>query len=64
MNDNIAKLKSRLNLSAVGRAAATLEKKDKKKICKSLKYPIMEYPKFVNKNYETNTKIETQYLLV
>ena len=39
-------------------------KKDKKKICKSLKYPIMEYPKFVNKNYETNTKIETQYLLV
>jgi ABC-type multidrug transport system fused ATPase/permease subunit len=32
MKDNIAKVKSRLNLSAVGRAAGTLEKKDKKKV--------------------------------
>jgi len=39
-------------------------KKDKKQIFKQLKYPIMEYPKFKNTNYKTNTNIQTQRLLI
>ena len=39
-------------------------KKDKKEILKQLKYPIMDYPKFENTNYKTNTNIKTQGLLI
>ena len=39
-------------------------KKDKKNILKKLKYPILEYPKFQNKNYKTNTNIQTQGILI
>ena len=39
-------------------------KKDKKTIMKNLKYPISQYPKFNNKNYKTNTNIQTQGLLI
>ena len=39
-------------------------KKDKKQILKQLKYPVMEYPKFQNTNYKTNTNIQTQGLLI
>ena len=38
-------------------------KKDKKQILKNFKYPILDYPKFKNKNYKTNTNIETQGVL-
>ena len=39
-------------------------KKDKKNLLKKLKYPILEYPKFQNKNYKTDTNIPTQRLLI
>ena len=39
-------------------------KKDKKTIMKNFKYPIIDYPKFKNKNYKTNTDIKTQGLLI
>ena len=39
-------------------------KNDKKQILKQLKYPVMEYPKFQNTNYKTNTNIQTQGLLI
>ena len=39
-------------------------KKDKKNILKKLKYPISKYPKFQNKNYKTNTNIQTQGILI
>ena len=34
------------------------------KLLKKLKYPILEYPKFQNKNYKTDTNIPTQRLLI
>ena len=39
-------------------------KKDKKQILKQLKYPVIEYPKFQNTNYKTDTNIQTQGLLI
>ena len=39
-------------------------KKDKKMIMQNLKYQVSKYPKFNNTNYETNTNIKTQGLLI
>ena len=39
-------------------------KKDKKNLLKKLNYPILDYPKFQNKNYKTDTNITTQGLLI
>jgi len=39
-------------------------KTDKKKLVNKLKYPILKYPKFNNKNYLTDTNIQTQGLLI
>ena len=39
-------------------------KKDKKNLLKKIKYPILDYPKFQNKNYITNTNIQTQGILI
>ena len=39
-------------------------KKDKKNLLKKLKYPILDYPKFQNKNYTTNNQIQTQGILI
>ena len=39
-------------------------KKDKKTLINKLKYPISKYPKFDNKNYLTDTNIQTQGLLI
>jgi hypothetical protein len=39
-------------------------KKDKKNLLKKLKYPILDYPKFKNKNYKTDTNIFTQRVLI
>jgi len=55
----------RINRSAKHRYVYILaNKKDKKTLINKLKYPISKYPKFDNKNYLTDTNIQTQGLLI
>jgi len=57
--------KNRINRSAKHRYIYILgNKKDKKSLLKKIRYPILNYPKFQNKNYITNTNIQTQRILI
>jgi hypothetical protein len=57
--------KNRIYRSAKHRYIYILgNKKDKKSLLKKIRYPILNYPKFQNKNYITNTNIQTQRILI
>tara|TARA_R110002153_G_scaffold267969_1_gene432374 strand:- start:50 stop:670 length:621 start_codon:yes stop_codon:yes gene_type:complete len=56
---------NRVNRSAKHRYVYILgNKKDKKNLLKKINYPILEYPKFKNKIYKTNTNIQIQGILI